>query len=116
MMRVTAVAAACLLATVRSGVAENWPGFRGPTGQGYTAEKDLPVAWGGPSGQNVLWRAPLVGQGHASPIVWGQRVFVCTALWPPSVKKPETVIPEHHVLCYDADSGKRLWDTRRGRG
>ena len=45
----------------------------------------------------------LVGQGHASPIVWGDRVFICTAHWPETVRKREEVIPEHHVLCYSAD-------------
>jgi len=89
-----------------------WPRFRGPTGLGYTTEKSLPIAWGGPKDENVLWKSPLVGQGHASPIVWGERVFVCTALWPPEVKQREKVIPEHHVLCYDARDGKLLWDTK----
>ena len=60
---------------------------------------------------NVVWKTPLRGQGHASPIVWGDRLFVCTAAWPPQVQKREEVIPEHHVLCYHAGSGKLLWDT-----
>jgi outer membrane protein assembly factor BamB len=58
--------------------AENWPGFRGPTGLGYTQENNLPVTWGGPDNKNILWKAPLTGQGHASPIVWEDSVFTCT--------------------------------------
>ena len=90
---------------------ENWPGFRGPTGLGYTEEKNLPATWGGPEKKNVLWTSPLKGEGHASPIVWGDCVFVCTAYWPPTVRKREEVIPEHHVTCYAAADGKMLWDT-----
>jgi outer membrane protein assembly factor BamB len=93
--------------------AENWPQFRGPSGQGHTECRNLPLTWGGPKDkqENVAWKSPLVGQGHASPIVWGDRVFVCTAHWPPEVKQREKVIPEHHVLCYSTADGKRLWDT-----
>jgi outer membrane protein assembly factor BamB len=89
---------------------EDWPGFRGPTGLGYTDEKNLPVTWGGKDNKNVFWKAPLKGQGHASPIVWGDMVFVCTANWPPTVSERQKVIPEHHVTCYRATDGKMLWD------
>jgi outer membrane protein assembly factor BamB len=92
--------------------AENWPGFRGPTGLGYTTERNLPTSWGGEERENVLWQTPLIGEGHASPIVWGDRVFVCTARWADDVRRREEVIPEHHVLCYAAGDGKLLWDTR----
>jgi outer membrane protein assembly factor BamB len=92
--------------------AENWPQFRGPTGLGYTAERDLPVEWGGPDGKNVLWKSPLAGEGHASPIVWGDRVFITTALWPKDTADRKKVIPEHHVLAYRASDGKALWDTK----
>jgi outer membrane protein assembly factor BamB len=90
----------------------NWPQFRGPTGLGYTEEKNLPLKWGGAAGENVLWKSALKGQGHASPIVWGDAVFVCTAAWPSNVTAREKVIPEHHVACYQASDGKLLWDTQ----
>ncbi len=98
-----------LAATARS---EQWPQFRGPTGQGHTEQKNLPTEWGGADEKNVLWKAPLVGDGHASPVVWGDRVFVCTVHWADDVKEREKVIPEHHVLCYRVADGKRLWDTQ----
>jgi outer membrane protein assembly factor BamB len=84
---------------------DNWPRFRGPTGLGYTSERNLPVTWGGGKQENVRWKAALVGRGLASPIVWGQRLFACTGIW-------EGNLVEHHVLCYDARDGKLLWDTR----
>lgn len=91
---------------------EHWPGFRGPTGLGLTDERTLPLTWGGPTDANVLWKAPLVGQGHASPVVWGDRLFVSTARWPEPVKDRARVIPEHHVLCYAVRDGQLLWDAQ----
>ncbi len=105
------IAAAVLVLLGARARADDWPGFRGPAGMGHTPEKDLPVEWGGPDGKNVLWKSPLKGEGHASPIVRGDRVFVCTAHWPDPAAKREAVIPEHHVLCYAAGDGKLLWDT-----
>src|SRR5437762_9965035 len=75
----------------------NWPQFRGPTGLGYTKDKEFPLKWGGPQNENVLWKSPLNGQGHASPIVWGNSVLVCTAYWPSNITARDKVIPEHHV-------------------
>jgi RNA polymerase sigma factor (sigma-70 family) len=102
-----------------------WPQWRGPTGMGYCDEKDLPLSWDARSGTNVLWKAPLRGgepgsdgssPGHSCPIVWGDRVFVTSGVWPagrsvrdlPFRDKP---IAEHHVLCFRAGDGKQLWDT-----
>jgi outer membrane protein assembly factor BamB len=107
----TIVGIALLIDQAALGRGENWPGFRGPTGLGLTQERNLPLKWGGPDGENVLWKAPLRGEGHASPIVWEDRVFVSTALWPPSVQDRTKVIPEHHLFCYRASDGELLWDT-----
>jgi len=104
------VAGLLVLGLAVSGRAENWARFRGPGGLGHTPEKNLPIRWGGKDKENVLWRADLKGQGHASPIVWGDRVFVCTVFWPASVTDRKKVIPEHHVLCYGAADGRLLWD------
>ncbi|HEV3004110.1 MAG TPA: PQQ-binding-like beta-propeller repeat protein, partial [Pirellulales bacterium] len=95
---------------------ENWPQFRGPSGLGYTDENNLPLHWGGEQHENVLWQSPLIGEGHASPVVWGEKVFVCTALWPASTTDKAKVIPEHHVTCYAADDGRQLWDTQVPQG
>ena len=99
------------LALAQPLAAANWPQFRGPTGLGYTDEKNLPLTWNGQTGENVLWKSPLIGQGHASPVAWGEVVFVCTAFWPATVTTRDKVIPEHHVLCFQAADGKLLWDT-----
>ena len=109
--KMTKAVGATVLATVVAGslFASNWPLFRGPTGLGYTDEKELPVKWS--KNENVLWKSPLNGQGHASPIVWGDSIFVCTANWPSNTSAREKVIPEHHVACYSAGDGKLVWDT-----
>jgi outer membrane protein assembly factor BamB len=89
---------------------DSWPQFRGPTGLGYSDEKDLPLTWGGKNDENVLWKAALTGRGHSSPIVWRDRVFVTGVWWPPGNKPNPEVLPEHRVTCYRASDGKRLWD------
>ena len=101
---------AFLLVVGSTALADEWPQFRGPTGLGATAEKNLPVTWGGEKSENILWKSPLVGEGHASPIVWKDRVYISTVRWAGGKPDP-AVMPEHHVLCYGAADGKLLWDT-----
>ena len=110
-LRVIVTAVGLLSNAVAANGGDNWPQFRGPTGLGYTEEKDLPIRWGGASRENVLWSSPLNGAGHASPIVWGDKVFVCTVKWPGDGAAQADAMPDHHVTCYNASDGKPLWDT-----
>ena len=75
--------AVCGLAA--AAVADDWPGWRGATGQGQCAEKDLPLTWS-PT-ENVRWKVALPDAGSSTPAVWGDRVFVTQAsektVWPP---------------------------------
>jgi outer membrane protein assembly factor BamB len=102
--------------------AGDWPGWRGPTGQGHTDEKDLPLTWDGKTGQNILWsvglpaggpKADFNSPGHSSPIVWRGRVFVTAGVYPPGLTQEERkkTIADHHVAYYRAADGKKLWDT-----
>jgi outer membrane protein assembly factor BamB len=100
-----------ILLTPNALIRANWPGFRGPSGLGYTVEENLPIVWGGPAKENVLWISPLPGQGHASPIVWDHAVIVCTAHWSTDVEDRKKVIPDHYVTCYRTSDGELLWDT-----
>src|SRR5262245_19638360 len=59
-------------------VSANWPQWRGPEGQGISTEKGLPTEWS--STRNVMWKTPIAGRGHSSPIIWGDRIFLTTAL------------------------------------
>src|SRR5260370_27019180 len=56
----------------------NWPQFRGPEGQGVTRETGIALEWS--DTKNVLWKTELPGRGHSSPIVWGDRIFLTTAI------------------------------------
>ncbi|MSU41875.1 MAG: hypothetical protein EXS28_09210 [Pedosphaera sp.] len=100
------------LAGVVLATAADWPQFRGPTGLGFTDEKNLPVTWGGKEKENVLWQAALNGSGHASPIISGDAVFVCTVAWPPDSGAREKVMPTHHVTRYRVTDGKAMWNTQ----
>jgi outer membrane protein assembly factor BamB len=91
---------------------DNWPQFRGPTEMGLSTEKNLPLQWSGDDSKNVLWKSPLKGNGHASPIIWGDKIFITTVSWADTVEQNQRgdVMPDHHVLCYRLSDGKLLWD------
>jgi outer membrane protein assembly factor BamB len=79
--------------------AEEWPGWRGPRRDGTSAETNIPLRWS--QTENILWRAPIPGKGHSSPIVWGDRIFVTTCL-----EKDEKRL----LLCLNRADGKVLWE------
>jgi outer membrane protein assembly factor BamB len=76
---------------------ENWPGWRGPRGDG-TVQGAAPVTWS--ATQNVTWKTSIEGVGHSSPVVWGDRVFVVSAV-------EET--NERLLICVNRADGKVLW-------
>jgi len=89
--------AACAAASVCCG--ENWPGFRGPTGQGTSHETNLPLTWS--LHKNLAWRSQVPGIGWSSPIVWEDRVFLTSA----TVDGTSC-----HILCLDVANGHLAWD------
>jgi outer membrane protein assembly factor BamB len=78
--------------------AENWPSWRGPRGDGTSLETNVPTQWSGTN--NVLWKTEIPGLGHASPIVFGSRVFTVSAL-------PDS--QERVLLALNSATGKILW-------
>lgn len=58
----------------------SWPSFRGTEATGIAEHQNLPDTWDGKSGANILWHTPLPGLGHSSPVVWGNTIFVSTAV------------------------------------
>ena len=86
-----------LLFTVNFASAENWPCWRGPRGDGTCIEQDVPANWD-PAG--AIWKTELPGKGHASPIVWGDRVFTVTGM---------TATKERVLLCLDSNTGEIIW-------
>jgi len=84
----------------------DWPWWRGPNRNGVAdAKQTPPIAWS--ETENVLWKAPVRGKGHASPIVLGDHVYLATA---------DHKTESQHVLCYDRYKGTLLWDTEVHRG
>ncbi len=80
--------------------AENWPGWRGPRGDGSSTETNLPITWNGETGENVRWKVKVLGQGHSSPVIWNERLFLTTCL---------TESQERVLLCLDRTTGQELW-------
>lgn len=85
--------------------AENWPEFRGPTGQGICHDGNLPVEW--TNTRNVAWKAPIPGAGWSSPIVHAGRVYLTTSV---PVAQSKTGDQSLEALCLDARTGKMLWE------
>ena len=79
--------------------AEDWPQFRGPGGEGHSAEKDLPLQWS--ESQNILWKTPVAGRGWSSPVVSGGRVWLTTA-----VERQGNA--SLRALAYDVLSGREV--------
>jgi outer membrane protein assembly factor BamB len=75
-----------------------WPQWRGPSGQGHTADTGVPLTWG--EKLNLLWKTELPGRGNSTPVVWGDRVFL-TAASDDGARRL--------VLCVRAEDGRLLW-------
>jgi outer membrane protein assembly factor BamB len=58
----------------------SWPSFRGPQASGIAEQQNLPDRWDGKTGENIRWRTPIPGLAHSSPVVWGNRIFVTSAV------------------------------------
>lgn len=117
-------AATCvaLAAAPQSPSAANWPSFRGTNAAGVADGAALPVEWDVPSGKNIRWQTPIPGLGHSSPIIWGTRLFVTTAV--SGAAKPEMKVglygdigsvndPSPHrwlVYALDTRTGKVVWE------
>jgi outer membrane protein assembly factor BamB len=85
--------------------AKYWPRWRGPSGQGLASGADYPDTWS--ATQNVLWKAPVPGNGNSSPIVWGDRIFVSTA---------NDGGRRLSLLAYRRSDGRLLWEAAAPMG
>lgn len=83
---------------VNAARADNWERFRGPNGNGISADKNVPIKFSAKDG--TLWSIDIPGDGASSPIIWGDRVFLQTASLDAS---------ERSLFCLDAKTGKELW-------
>lgn len=98
-----------------------WPAWRGPLATGVAPRADPPVEWS--EDRNIRWKLPIPGRGHSTPIVWGDRVFVTTAVpfgeateraGGPAPGDHHNLTPQHRlhfvVLAVDRRSGKVMWE------
>src|SRR6187431_2955068 len=92
--------AALIILMVVSAAAQaaDWPGWRGPTGQGFCEEKDIPVTWS--DKENVKWKVPLEDPGNSTPVIWGDKIFLTQANKGGSRRS---------LLCFARGDGKLLW-------
>ncbi len=108
--------------------AEPWPEFRGPGRSGTADGQHPPLAWDLESGRNVRWQRPVEGLGLSSPIIWGDRIFVTTAVSPETEQtvdagglgsialKEETSPHQWQLHAYDLHSGELAWKRTAHRG
>ena len=100
-MRILPAMITFILTTSLALAGDNWPQFRGPTGDGHSDAVDLPVTWS--ETENIVWKTPVHGRGWSSPVVWGNQIWITTAT------------EDGHqmfALCADLASGRILHDIK----
>jgi outer membrane protein assembly factor BamB len=115
------------LGLVSTAGAQHWPRFRGPAGSGVADSQPLRTSWDATTGDGILWKTAVPGLGHSSPVVWGDRVFITTAV--SATPRPnynpkdsgidpanDDAVHEWRVLALDKQSGKVVWSQTAHRG
>jgi len=106
----------------------NWPSFRGPSASGVADGQRPPISWDAEHSVNIRWKTPIPGLGNSSPIVWGDKIFITTAISadanpvfrPGNMSDPDTVADQSEhvwkVYCFDRLTGELLWERTAHRG
>ena len=111
-----------LAATQRARPGVDWPSFRGPGARGIAEGFATPTTWDAEQGKNVRWKTPIPGLGHSSPIIWGNRIFLTSAI--SGQEKPELKVGLYgdvtpvtddtahrwKVYCLDKTTGRVVWE------
>ena len=97
-VRKAAVFPLLLMLTGAAAQAQDWPQFRGPTGQGHSTERGVPLEWS--ESRNVVWKTPVPGRGWSSPVVSGGRVWLTTAV--------EADGDSLRALAFDVETGREV--------
>lgn len=100
-LRLTGILAwLALLGMVPAVEAENWPCWRGPRGDGTSLEEHVPTHWDESSGENILWKCSIPGDGYSSPVIWDDAIFLTSCLADSG---------ERILLKLDRRTGSELW-------
>jgi outer membrane protein assembly factor BamB len=117
-----------LLLSAGAAVAGEWPQFRGPSASGIGDGTKPPVRWDATKNANILWKTEIPGLAVSSPVVWGERVFVTTAISSDPKQKfrvglfgdtdPVNDSSTHQwkTLALDKKTGKILWEQTAHQG
>lgn len=113
---------AALIAAFTAGAQTNWPSFRGPNARGFAKGAITPAVWNVETSENILWKQPVPGLGHSSPIIWGNKLFITTAvnrskaaplkvgLYGDPESANDNDVQQWRVLCLNKATGALLWD------
>jgi outer membrane protein assembly factor BamB len=127
MKRIVSVCLTVCFISVVAG-AQNWPSFRGSNASGVVEGKKTPVSWDGTKSTNVLWKVPIPGLAHSCPVVWGDKVFVTSAV--SADPKPyfrhglygdvdtanDLIKHSWRVYCLNKWTGKIVWEKTAHEG
>jgi len=93
------MAARLLLLLAALASAQDWPEFRGPTGQGHSTERGLPLEWS--ESKNIVWKVPVPGRGWSSPVIAEGRVWLTTSV-------QDRNAASLRALAFDVETGREL--------
>ena len=116
-----------LVAMAAAAADANWPQFRGPSGSGVGTGSP-PAEWNVESGKNILWKTAIPGLGHSSPVIWGDKIFLTSAV--PATGEAQLKVglygdiapvkgeppQSFRVYCLDRQTGKILWERTAATG
>jgi len=100
----------------------HWPTFRGPNASGIAEGFATPTQWNVPAGENVKWKTPIPGLAHSSPVIWGNQLFITTAisgqtnarlkvgLYGDIKSVEDDTSHKWMIYCLDKRTGKILWE------
>lgn len=109
--RVLLIATLLAIPCVRSSSADDWKSFRGPGGQGYSSETNLPAEWS--DDQNLTWKLKLPGAGSSSPISLGEKLYVtCYSGYGIGDSGGSLEDLKLHLVCVNRENGSIEWDTK----
>ena len=92
--------AACLFSIAMECIAEDWPSWRGPRGDGSSLETEIATVWDGKTGKGVAWKTRIPGSGYSSPIVVDKRIFVTACLKQQNMRV---------LYCLAEKTGQLIW-------